>query len=157
MGHINELYDFTVSAFLIHPTEKKLCMHYHLKYKKLLQFGGHIELDEQPEEALERELREEAGLEPKDYEVVESPHPITDEQNSILLPFNINVHNVIGKHCHIDLEYIVKCKTEKISPGEGESKKYYWLTLDELEEKLKNNKIGKDAFLICKWIFDNHM
>ena len=61
MPHLHELYDFVVSAFIVHD-DKVLLVH-HPKYDKWIPMGGHVELDEDPETALFREIEEETGLE----------------------------------------------------------------------------------------------
>jgi ADP-ribose pyrophosphatase YjhB (NUDIX family) len=52
MPHIHELYDFVVTVFIVHK-DKVLLVH-HPRYGKWIPMGGHIELDEDPEEALFR-------------------------------------------------------------------------------------------------------
>jgi ADP-ribose pyrophosphatase YjhB (NUDIX family) len=61
MPHIHELMDFTVEAFVVY--EDRVLLIYHKQLHKWLPLGGHIELDEDPEQALFREIREESGLE----------------------------------------------------------------------------------------------
>lgn len=51
---------FTVSVFIVY--KDKVLLHLHKKVKKTLQLGGHIELNELPEEACIREAWEESGL-----------------------------------------------------------------------------------------------
>ncbi len=51
---------FTASALII--DEGKVLSVYHKKLGVWLYPGGHIEADENPEEALFREVREETGL-----------------------------------------------------------------------------------------------
>ncbi len=47
MPHIHELYDFVVSAFIVH--RGRVLLIYHKKYDEWLPIGGHVELDEDPE------------------------------------------------------------------------------------------------------------
>ena len=61
MPHIHEKIDFTVEVFIVHKDRVLLRMHD--KFKKWMSVGGHIELDEDPEEAARREVKEEVGLE----------------------------------------------------------------------------------------------
>ena len=56
MPHIHDLYDFVVSAFIVH--KGKVLLIYHKRYHEWLPIGGHIELDEDPQEALYREIKE---------------------------------------------------------------------------------------------------
>lgn len=61
MPHIHDLIDFIVNIFIVY--ENKVLLIYHKQLNKWLSIGGHIELNEDPEEALFREVREECGLE----------------------------------------------------------------------------------------------
>jgi len=57
MPHLHEKIDFTVAIFVVHEG-RVLVIHYR-KLDKWLPLGGHIELDEDPEQAALREAREE--------------------------------------------------------------------------------------------------
>lgn len=61
MPHIHEKIDFTVSLFIVQ--DGKVLVIHHKKLGQWLPIGGHIELDEDPEQAAYREAREESGLE----------------------------------------------------------------------------------------------
>jgi predicted MFS family arabinose efflux permease/8-oxo-dGTP pyrophosphatase MutT (NUDIX family) len=61
MAHINEKIDFTVALFVV-QSGRVLVIH-HRALNRWLPLGGHIELDEDPEQAALREAREESGLE----------------------------------------------------------------------------------------------
>ena len=52
MAHIHEKIDFTVAIFVVH--EEKILLIHHRKLGKWLPLGGHIELDEDPEQAADR-------------------------------------------------------------------------------------------------------
>ncbi|KKW08407.1 MAG: NUDIX hydrolase [Parcubacteria group bacterium GW2011_GWA1_49_26] len=54
MSHIHELIDWTVVAYVVHG--EKVLMVYHRELQKWLPLGGHIELNEDPDEALMREV-----------------------------------------------------------------------------------------------------
>ncbi len=60
MPHIHEKIDFTVEVFIVY--DNKVLLRKHDKYKKWLSIGGHIELDEDPNQAAIREVKEEVGL-----------------------------------------------------------------------------------------------
>jgi hypothetical protein len=55
MPHIHEKIDFTVAIFVVH--DGKVLIIHHRKLDKWLPLGGHIELDEEPEQAALREAK----------------------------------------------------------------------------------------------------
>ena len=57
MPHIHDLIDFIVDAYIVHNNSVLLILH--KKLKIWLPIGGHIELNEDPDEALMREIKEE--------------------------------------------------------------------------------------------------
>jgi ADP-ribose pyrophosphatase YjhB (NUDIX family) len=58
-GNISMDRYFTVSVFIVH--KDKVLLHLHKKAKKILPLGGHIEINELPEEACIREAIELLG------------------------------------------------------------------------------------------------
>ena len=72
MPHIHEKIDFTVAIFVVH--DGKVLLIHHRKLDKWLPLGGHIELDEDPEQAALREAKEESGL---DVELLGERPPTT--------------------------------------------------------------------------------
>ncbi len=158
MAHIHELYDFTASAFILHPTEEKLCLLKHKKLNVWLQPGGHVELDEDPLEALTHELIEETGLNPEQYDIIQSQEqPSSRGSKSLPIPMHFNVHEFNDKHRHIDLEYLVKSKAELLAPQKGESQQIGWFTLDQIIELHSKKELFDGTLDICNWIFNNHM
>src|SRR5437870_13414328 len=55
MAHIHEKIDFTVAIFVVH--DGKVLLVHHRRLDKWLPLGGHIELDEDPENAALREAK----------------------------------------------------------------------------------------------------
>lgn len=133
MAHIHEHYDFTVSAFIVF--ENKLLLLHHKKLQTWLQPGGHVELDEDPEMALWREILEETGLKQKDLDLVQTAErPKSFRIKSIPLPFDINVHPFGDDlaHKHIDLAFLLKAKTNIIIHNEHESLDLRWFSAEEI-------------------------
>lgn len=164
MPHIHELYDFTVSAFILHPSEPKLLLLKHKKIGKWLQPGGHIELHENQLEALHHELQEETGLEPSDYMIIEpseGPKPVGEDASNIVLPlpFYINEHFWDGKgpHKHIDLCYLAKSKTEKLTRSPDGASAIGWFAIKEITEFYDNGTLYKDTLTIVEWILANKL
>jgi 8-oxo-dGTP pyrophosphatase MutT (NUDIX family) len=58
--HIHEKIDFTVSIFI--SQSRKVLFIFHKQLQRWLRIGGHIELEEHPEQAAIREAKEESGL-----------------------------------------------------------------------------------------------
>jgi 8-oxo-dGTP diphosphatase len=100
---------FTASAVVL-DGDQVLLVH-HRKLGVWLQPGGHIEPNEDPVQAVRREVREEVGL---DVEILGEPrfsfsHP---EVSVIDPPFTILVEDIDdptdGRHQHIDLIYVCR-------------------------------------------------
>ncbi len=159
MAHIHELYDFTVSFLVVHPTEPKILLHYHKKLACWNQLGGHVELDEQPMEALERELKEEAGLHPDDYKIIQT-HESLSPRGTVSLPlgFGLFVYDYAGSgHRHIDIPYIIKSNKTEIKPAQGESTQIDWFSLEEIK-KMNADGLVEDGILdICEWILQKNL
>ncbi len=158
MPHIHDLYDFTVSGFILHPFEPKICLHKHKKLGVWLQPGGHIELNEDPLEALNHELREEVGLSADSYHIIERiDQPGSRGAKILPLPFNLNVHDYNDTHKHIDLSYLIRATHETLQPEAGESDQIDWFSLQEIENLHNEGTMFDGTYDICLWIFNNVM
>ncbi len=137
MPHIHPLIDFTVEVFIVH--KDKVLLRKHDKYKKWLSVGGHIELNEDPNQAAVREVKEEVGL---DVKLDDSLKPNYKKNDSLELipPYFINRHKTTGNHEHVTLVYFGTCKTDKISQPtkEEQSEECRWFSKDEVEQ---NNEL----------------
>lgn len=131
MAHIHEKIDFTASIFLVH--DKKVLLRMHDKYNVWLGVGGHIELDEDPIEALYREVKEECGLE---FELVGKPaQKFSEESVDLPVPAFINRHHTSPGHDHVDLLYVGRAKTLDINPAPEERQvEFRWFSPEELLE-----------------------
>lgn len=130
MPHIHEKYDFTVGAFLVF--EDKILLVNHPRYDLWLAPGGHIELDEDPEEALFREIAEETGYEPNEIEVLSSKPEIKGSGlKSLFTPNYMDSHEANAPHKHIALVYFLRVKHDNhIKSDEHSGAK--WLSIDEI-------------------------
>ena len=164
MPHIHDLIDYTTSAFILHPTEPKVLLLKHKKIGKWLQPGGHIELSENPIQALHHELEEETGLKPSDYTIIEpsdSPKPTGESvSNTVLpLPFYINEHFWDGKgpHKHVDFCYLAKSMTEKLTDDPDGASDIGWFTLEQVVTMHESGDMYQDTRTIIEWLFDKYM
>lgn len=130
MGHIHEKIDFVVGAVIVH--EQKVLMVFHKKLQKWLFVGGHVELDEDPEQALFREVKEECGL---DIEVYgEKPESHSNEQRFLYAPTYLDIHKISDTHQHIGMFYFAKAKTDEVTLEEYAHEEIRWFTEAELDD-----------------------
>ena len=130
MAHIHEKIDFTVAIFVVHGG-KVLVIH-HRKLNKWLPLGGHIELDEDPEQAALRETREESGL---DVELVGERPPTTEPGTRALIgPRFLDIHRISDTHEHIGMIYWARVKAGAATLAAEEHHDIRWCSADELEQ-----------------------
>ena len=106
MAHIHEKIDFTVAIFVVH--DEKILLIHHRKLDQWLPLGGHIELDEDPEQAALREAKEESGL---DVELLgERPPTTSPGTRALIAPRFLDIHRISDTHEHIGLIYWARPK-----------------------------------------------
>jgi len=106
MAHIHEKIDFTVAIFVVH--DGKVLVIHHRKLDKWLPLGGHIELDEDPEQAALREAKEESGL---DVELLgERPPTTSPGTRALIAPRFLDIHRISDTHEHIGMIYWARPK-----------------------------------------------
>jgi len=130
MPHIHEKYDFTVSIFIVH--DAKVLLVEHPRYNMWLAPGGHIELDEDPDEALFREIKEETGLE--DVAILSQKPGLSDpDRKSLFTPNFIDSHDANPPHRHITLIYFAAAKDNKHVKSD-EHTKIQWFSIRDLDK-----------------------
>lgn len=101
MAHIHEKIDFTVAIFVVH--DAKVLLIHHRKLDQWLPLGGHIELDEDPEQAALREAKEESGLE---VELLgERPPTTSPGTRALIAPRFLDIHRITDTHEHVGMIY----------------------------------------------------
>jgi 8-oxo-dGTP pyrophosphatase MutT (NUDIX family) len=129
MAHIHEKIDFTVAIFVVH--EDKILVIHHRKLDKWLPLGGHIELDEDPEQAALREAREESGLE---VELLgERPPTTSPGTRALIAPRFLDIHRISATHEHIGMIYWARPKSGALALATAEHHDIRWCTLAGLE------------------------
>jgi ADP-ribose pyrophosphatase YjhB (NUDIX family) len=130
MPHIHDLIDFTVVAFVVH--QNRVLLIYHKELKKWLPLGGHIELDEDPEQALFREITEESGLEVD----ILSQKPVEqfDGRKFLYPPVYLDVHPITATHQHIGLVYFATAASDQVTLAAEEHEAIRWFSEAELQD-----------------------
>lgn len=131
MPHIHDKIDFTVSAVIVF--KNKVLMIHHKQLNMWLFVGGHVELDEDPEEALYREIKEECGL---DVDVVaeRADYPAEGKRKPLLTPTFLDIHPVTETHSHINLVYFARATSDKVTLAENEHNDIRWFSEAELDD-----------------------
>lgn len=151
-------HDHTVSAYLfrLDYDEPKVMLHFHRKMNAYMQFGGHIELDETPMQALVHELREESGYDMSQVDILQPATRLNTITGSVIhpLPTLYSTHPVGDDHFHSDIAYaVVANEAPKYSPEEGESTDLRLFTRKELID-LPDDKIIENVRETALFIFD---
>lgn len=130
MPHIHELIDFVVVAYIVH--DGKVLLVDHKKHNMWLPVGGHVELNENPEEALMQEIQEECGLE---VEIIgERPAVVGPQTQSLITPLYMDIHNITDTHRHVSLVYFARALSVEAKLEEREHNAIRWFTRAELHD-----------------------
>jgi 8-oxo-dGTP pyrophosphatase MutT (NUDIX family) len=129
MAHIHEKIDFTVAIFVVH--DGRVLLIHHRKLDKWLPLGGHIELDEDPEQAARREAREESGLE---VELVGERPPTTEPgTRALIAPRFLDIHRITDTHEHIGMIYWARPKGGEMQLASAEHHDIRWCSAVDLD------------------------
>jgi 8-oxo-dGTP pyrophosphatase MutT (NUDIX family) len=129
MAHIHEKIDFTVAIFVVQ--DAKILLIHHRKLDKWLPLGGHVELDEDPEQAARREAREESGLE---VELLGERPPTTEPgTRALIAPRFLDIHRITDTHEHIGMIYWARPKSGSATLAVEEHHDIRWCSAAELD------------------------
>lgn len=134
MSYTKKKISYTVEVLIVR--KNRVLIRMHDKYKVWLGAGGHIETDEDPNEAAYREVIEETGLTVR----LISPRPIRTDyteafKRDLVPPWFINRHRVDEERDRVAFVYFAAADTDIIEPqSEGDrSDQYMWASLEELD------------------------
>jgi len=146
MAHIHEKIDFTASIYIVE--DGKVLLHKHKKLGIWLPPGGHIELDEDPNQAALREAKEETGL---DVEIIgnarlsEAPK---DGSKDLIPPMFVNRHNFNETHEHVDMVYFAR-PTGGTVRAEEEGGEIGWFDEDSMVKNGNNVRDGVRSYALA--------
>lgn len=129
MAHIHELIDFTVTGFVVF--NQKVLLILHKKLGLWLPPGGHIELDEDPEEALLREIREECGMEVSIWG--EKPRVLSERTKPLHVPAFMDIHKISDSHRHVGLQYFCTTSSDAFTLNQDELNDIRWFSEADLD------------------------
>src|SRR5258708_8909570 len=129
MAHIHDKIDFTVAIFIVHGGNVLLV--HHRKLDKWLPVGGHVELDEDPEQAALREAKEESGF---DVELLgERPPTSGDGTRALIAPRFLDIHRITDAHEHIGMIYWARPRNGALTLAAAEHHDIRWCSPRELD------------------------
>ena len=155
-------HDMTVSAYIVRMQDDVplVLVHMHRKFQKLMQCGGHIELNESPWASVAHELLEETGYRLDELSVLQPTSKPINLDSAIVhpVPVSMKTHRVNGDHLHSDLVYaFVAGSVQQRMPAEGESEDLRWLSIDELREEVAKGNALHDVFRIYESIVHEYL
>ena len=129
MAHIHEKIDFTVAIFVVR--DGRILLVHHRKLNKWLPLGGHVELEEDPEQAALREAREESGFE---VELLGGRPPTTGPgTRALIAPRFLDIHRINETHEHIGMMYWARPKSGDLALAAGEHHDIRWCAITDLD------------------------
>jgi 8-oxo-dGTP diphosphatase len=131
----------------------------HKKLGVLMQPGGHIELHENPWQAVQHEILEESGYEISQLKILQPKNRIKTLPSSVIHPqpaalYTVN-YNQSPDHKHTDIIFALTTTEEpNKQPSEGESQELIWCSLGELD-RLDNTQILDNIRVIARHVLTN--
>ena len=126
----------TGSAVVVGP--RGMVMHLHRRLGRWMQPGGHVDGDEEPWQAAERESEEETGL--------AVAHP---PGGPVLV--HLDVHPAAQGHTHLDFRYLLLGEDAEPAPPPGESQDVRWCTWEEAASLADDALLGAIAASRALW------
>jgi 8-oxo-dGTP pyrophosphatase MutT (NUDIX family) len=130
VAHIHEKIDFTVAIFVVHAG--RILLIHHRNLDRWLPLGGHIELDEDPEQAALREAKEESGL---DVELLGERPPTTGPgTRALIAPRFLDIHRINATHEHIGMIYWARLRNGTLTLAAAEHHDIRWCSSEDLDQ-----------------------
>ncbi len=139
---------FIVAAFLFH--QDKVLLIKHKKSGKWLPVGGHVEIGETLQQALEREIQEETSLTGCEFPLPPKTFEEDDHNKREPLPFHVQT-----KDGGTTIEYAGTTHSKDVRPQEAEITDYKFLTLEEMETSTEILPVVKEKAKLAKECLKN--
>lgn len=161
MSHIHTepgQHDHTASGYIVRidTPQPAVLLHMHKKLGKYMQFGGHVELNETPWQAVRHELKEESGYDFEQLVLLQPPIRLKNLNGADLHPYPVayltHVFNDIHNHTDIDFAFVTN-QPPKDAPGEDESQDLKLFTRQDLLDT-PDAEIMRNVREICLFILD---
>lgn len=142
---------FTATAYIVSKIdgEYKILLHKHKKHRIWIGIGGHIEKDENPVEALIREVKEETNLQ---ISLIKNNLLKIEDVEELICPAAILQEKLPAykdepAHYHIDLIYFAVCKNpKKIKMAE----QFGWFS----KKDFKKANLEKEVYFLARKLFE---
>jgi 8-oxo-dGTP pyrophosphatase MutT (NUDIX family) len=133
---------FTVSGFVVH--ESRVALHWHPKLGMWLPAGGHIEPNEDPEQAVLREVEEECGVE---AEIMRIAPRVSFEGGPPQLepPYSVQQYVIEPGHEHIDFIYFLHLRSGYPGHSYDPESPLVWFSAEELQAGSGNHNGAERA------------
>ncbi|HHR6080367.1 TPA: NUDIX hydrolase [Providencia alcalifaciens] len=133
---MEDIKHFTATAMICN-THGEFLLHEHPKLGIWLPPGGHIDLNEEPQDTVVREVFEETGLRCR---VIDCRYPlhakVHDSEGTFSLPIPLAILKEFiadkrqGDHWHIDMVYLCELLDEETQCNAD----FHWVSLDEMND-----------------------
>src|SRR3989344_1828171 len=112
MAHTSKFLDYTICCFIV--KKDKTLLIYNDQYDLWLAPGGHIDIDENIEDSIYREIEEETGIEKSDLKLIDPRNSLPNENifsdlegHNIITPTFSDIHKAGDNHLHIGFRYFL--------------------------------------------------
>lgn len=132
MPHTHPKICWTASVYIVYAN--KVLLVFHKKLQSWLPIDGHIEPEEDTEEALIHEIRKECGL---NVTLLSPPLPSVPEITNVKflpVPAYFDIHGIGGGRKHQNLVYFGTSSNTKAVLAPLEHDKLHWFTAEELDD-----------------------
>jgi len=152
-------HDLTTSAFIVRldMREPAIMLHRHKKLGKWIQFGGHVEVNETPWQAVSHEIVEESGYAMSQLQLLQPAMrpPIISDTTFHPQPLAIHTHPFKGlDHFHTDITFAFVTREAPLhAVADGESSIIQAFTAGELRT-IPEDDIPDNVRVLALYVLD---